>query len=142
MTRLSVALLGSFQVTLDGTPVTHFESARVRALLALLAAEAERPHTREAIAELLWPERPPGAALADLRHAWPVCARPSPTPAHSRPFSSSPRRRFSSIWPVMPPWTWPTSWPTCAKQVVTPGFDARRLSRGAGAAPRPVPGWL
>ena len=68
-TRLSVALLGSLQVTLDGMPVTHFESARVHALLALLAAEAGRPHRREAIAELLWPKRPPGAALADLRHA-------------------------------------------------------------------------
>ena len=69
MARLSIALLGSLQVTLDGTPVTRFESARVRALLALLVAEAGRPHTREAIAELLWPERPSGAALADLRHA-------------------------------------------------------------------------
>ena len=69
MARLTIALLGPFQVTLDGTSVTGFESAKVRALLAFLAAEAGHPHSREALAELLWPELPPGAALADLRHA-------------------------------------------------------------------------
>ena len=69
MPHLSIALLGSFQVTLDGAPVTGFESAKVRALLAYLAAEAGGAHAREAVAELLWPERPPGAALGDLRHA-------------------------------------------------------------------------
>lgn len=69
MAHLSIALLGTFQVALDGRPVTGFESAKVRALLAFLAAEAGRAHAREAIAELLWPERPPGAALGDLRHA-------------------------------------------------------------------------
>jgi predicted ATPase/DNA-binding SARP family transcriptional activator len=69
MARLSISLLGSFQVTLDGRPVTGFESAKVRALLAFLAAEAGHAHSREALAELLWPDHPPGAALADLRHA-------------------------------------------------------------------------
>ena len=69
MARLSISLLGSFQVTLDGKPVTSFESAKVRALLAFLAAQAGQAHTREALAELLWPDHPPGAALADLRHA-------------------------------------------------------------------------
>jgi DNA-binding SARP family transcriptional activator len=69
MTRLLVALLGTFQVTLDGKPVTGFESAKVRALLAFLAAEANHVHSREALAEMLWPERAPGVALADLRHA-------------------------------------------------------------------------
>ena len=69
MSRLALSLLGPFQATLDGRPVTEFESAKVRALLAFLATEADRAHPREAVAELLWPERPPGAALADLRHA-------------------------------------------------------------------------
>ncbi|MCB0131293.1 MAG: winged helix-turn-helix domain-containing protein, partial [Caldilineaceae bacterium] len=69
MARLLVSLLGPFQVTLDGKPVTTFESAKARALLAFLATEAEHAHSRETLAELLWPERPPGAALADLRHA-------------------------------------------------------------------------
>ncbi len=69
MTRLALSLLGPFQATLDGKPVTGFESAKVRALLAYLAAEPGRAHTREAVAELLWPERCAGVALADLRHA-------------------------------------------------------------------------
>lgn len=69
MSRLALSLLGPFQATLDGRLVTDFESAKVRALLAYLAAEADRAHPREAVAELLWPERPPGAALGDLRHA-------------------------------------------------------------------------
>ena len=69
MARLLVSLLGPFQVTLDGKPVIAFESAKVRALLAFLTAEADHAHSREALAELLWPERLPGAALANLRHA-------------------------------------------------------------------------
>ncbi len=69
MARLDISLLGPFQVTLDGKPVTTFESAKARALLAFLATEAKYVHSRETLAELLWPERPPGAALADLRHA-------------------------------------------------------------------------
>jgi DNA-binding SARP family transcriptional activator len=69
MARLSLFLLGPFQVFLAGRPVTGFESARVRALLAYLAAESGRAHPRAAVAELLWPEQPHGVAAADLRHA-------------------------------------------------------------------------
>jgi DNA-binding SARP family transcriptional activator len=68
MTRLAIRLLGPFEVTLNGEPVTHFETSKARALLAYLAAEADRPHRREALAEMLWPDRPEGAALANLRH--------------------------------------------------------------------------
>jgi hypothetical protein len=52
MARLSISLLGPFHVTLDGRSVTHFESAKVRGLLAFLAADAARLHTRDALAEL------------------------------------------------------------------------------------------
>ncbi|MBU1878897.1 MAG: AAA family ATPase, partial [Chloroflexi bacterium] len=69
MARLSLSLLGPFQATLDGTPVMGFESNKVRALLAYLAVESSRPHSREALAGLLWPERPNPAALGNLRHA-------------------------------------------------------------------------
>lgn len=68
MTRLAIRLLGPFEVTLNGEPVTHFETSKARALLAYLAAEADRPHRRETLAEMLWPDRPEGAALANLRH--------------------------------------------------------------------------
>ncbi len=76
MAHLSLALLGPVQIRLDGAPVTAFESDKVRALLAYLALEAERPHRRAALAGLLWPERPERAAhlslnqaLSNLRHA-------------------------------------------------------------------------
>ncbi len=68
MARLSLRLLGPFQVTLDDNPVTHFESIKEPALLAYLAAEPDLPQRREALAELLWPERPEAAARANLRH--------------------------------------------------------------------------
>jgi predicted ATPase/DNA-binding SARP family transcriptional activator len=69
MTRLSIHLLGQLQVLVDGEPVTGFESNKVRALLVYLAVEAGRPHHREMLAELLWPERPEGSALNNLRGA-------------------------------------------------------------------------
>ncbi len=68
MERFRLCLLGPFQALLAGKPITGFESNKTRALLAYLAAENGRPHTREFLAELLWPERPQGVALANLRH--------------------------------------------------------------------------
>ncbi|MGD2144417.1 MAG: BTAD domain-containing putative transcriptional regulator [Anaerolineae bacterium] len=69
MARLCVHLLGPFEVTLDSESVTRFETEKVRALLAYLAAESGRPHRREFLSEMLWPDRPQGAARANLRHA-------------------------------------------------------------------------
>jgi predicted ATPase/DNA-binding SARP family transcriptional activator len=68
MERFRLCLLGPFQALLDGKPITGFESNKTRALLAYLAVENSRPHSREVLAELLWPERPQGIALANLRH--------------------------------------------------------------------------
>jgi predicted ATPase/DNA-binding SARP family transcriptional activator/Tfp pilus assembly protein PilF len=67
--RLRLALLGAFQASLDGRPLTHFASDKVRALLAYLAVEANRPHSREALATLLWPDWPQQKALYYLRNA-------------------------------------------------------------------------
>ena len=67
MARLSLSLLGSLQVTLDGQPITGIKSAKVRALLAFLAVEADRPHRREVLAGLLWPDMPDGPARSNLR---------------------------------------------------------------------------
>ncbi|MEJ2734963.1 MAG: BTAD domain-containing putative transcriptional regulator [Anaerolineae bacterium] len=69
MAYLSLSLLGPFQVTLDGQPVTGFKSNKERALLAYLAVEADRPHRREMLAGLLWPEWPDRDALSNLRYA-------------------------------------------------------------------------
>jgi DNA-binding SARP family transcriptional activator/predicted ATPase len=69
MAHLSLSLLGPFQVTLGGQPVTGFKSNKVRALLAYLAVEAERSHRREVLAGLLWPDWPDRDALSNLRYA-------------------------------------------------------------------------
>ena len=69
MTHLSISLLGTFQVTSEGAPITTIESDKVRALLAYLAVEANRPHRREALAALLWPDAPQQRARQNLRRA-------------------------------------------------------------------------
>ncbi|MBN2390577.1 MAG: AAA family ATPase, partial [Anaerolineae bacterium] len=66
MSHLALSLLGAFQATLDGDPVT-FRSTKARALLAYLAVESERPHRREILAALLWPEEPERVAYNNFR---------------------------------------------------------------------------
>ncbi|MFW2332641.1 AAA family ATPase [Ilumatobacter sp.] len=48
--------------------MTAFESDSARALLAYLATEPGRERSRAVVAEMLWPDRPQGAALSNLRH--------------------------------------------------------------------------
>ena len=69
MGHLSLSFLGPFQVTLAGQPVAGFVSNRVRALLAYLAVEVDRPHPRETLAGLIWGGWPNSSALTNLRHA-------------------------------------------------------------------------
>ncbi len=69
MAHLSLSLLGPFQTELGGQPVTGFESNKVRALLAYLATEADRPHARQVLAGLLWPDYTNRSALNNLRSA-------------------------------------------------------------------------
>jgi DNA-binding SARP family transcriptional activator len=65
MMQLALSLLGPFEVTLDGAPAV-FATDRARALLAYLAVEADRPHRREVLADLLWPDRPESMARQNL----------------------------------------------------------------------------
>ena len=67
MNRLALHFLGSFQVILDGKPVSTFRSDKVRALLAYLALEFDRPHQRESLAAIFWPDMPLQAALKNFR---------------------------------------------------------------------------
>ncbi len=53
MVALKLSFFGPFQVQLHSHPVTHFESDKVRALLAYLTVEAGRTHRRDALAGLL-----------------------------------------------------------------------------------------
>src|SRR5512136_623129 len=69
MTRLVVRLLGAFRVELDGEAVYGFRTDKARALLAYLVVEADRPHRRETLAGLLWPDCPDTVARANLRQA-------------------------------------------------------------------------
>ena len=69
MARLDVRLLGVFDVLLGGRTVTGFESTTDRALLARLAAVPGTTLPRPALGELLWPGRPEGRALGNLRHS-------------------------------------------------------------------------
>jgi DNA-binding SARP family transcriptional activator/predicted ATPase len=69
MALLEIRLLGPFQASLSGEPITGFESQKVRALLAYLAAEADRPRRRETLAGLLWPVFSDRRAHDNLRSA-------------------------------------------------------------------------
>jgi WD40 repeat protein/DNA-binding SARP family transcriptional activator len=69
MACLSLSLLGTFQVTLAGKPVTAFGYDKVQALLVYLAVEADHPHRRETLAGLLWPELPEPDAHHNLSQA-------------------------------------------------------------------------
>lgn len=79
MTRsagLSLALLGGYDVRLDGQTLTGVSYATMRALLAYLAVERERDHSRDELAAMLWPDNDATSArgnlrrtLADLRRA-------------------------------------------------------------------------
>ncbi len=67
MGTLTIELLGSMRISRDGEPAIDFEAEAARALLAYLAANAERPVPREVLAGLLWPEWPDADALRNLR---------------------------------------------------------------------------
>jgi DNA-binding SARP family transcriptional activator len=69
MAHLSVFLLGPYEVTLDGEPVTGFKYDKVLALLAYLIVEADRAHRRDVLAALLWPDYPNRTARTNLRNA-------------------------------------------------------------------------
>jgi DNA-binding SARP family transcriptional activator len=67
--HLALALLGPFEAALDGELAKGLKSDHLRALLAYLAVERSREHSREALASLLWPERLDRHALTALRCA-------------------------------------------------------------------------
>src|SRR5262245_52518556 len=66
MAQLTLTFLGSFQAALDGVPIARFQTDKVRALLAYLAVEADRPHSRASLCGLFWPDQSDDAALHNL----------------------------------------------------------------------------
>src|SRR3712207_234393 len=77
MAPVLLRCLGTFEVTSDAGLAAAFPADKVRALLAYLALElrveggpnGSRPHRREALASLLWPEMADALALSNLRLA-------------------------------------------------------------------------
>jgi predicted ATPase/DNA-binding SARP family transcriptional activator len=70
-----IELLGGLRIAGSDRVITRFRTQKVAALLAFLAYHQHRSHSREELAELLWPEGDPEAsrrslrvALASLRH--------------------------------------------------------------------------
>lgn len=100
MAPLSLHLLGPVEVSLDGEPVTGFKYDKVRALLAYLAVEVERPHRREWLAELFWPGLSSRAARSNLRNALAVLRRAINDRTATPPHLFISHERSSSTAPV------------------------------------------
>lgn len=67
MPSLQLTLLGTFAAWWEGQSITGFPTDKVRALLAYLALEGERPLRRETLAALLWADWPDDIARRNLR---------------------------------------------------------------------------
>ncbi|MEX1020621.1 MAG: BTAD domain-containing putative transcriptional regulator, partial [Litorilinea sp.] len=64
---LEIQLLGGFSVYLNGQSIRPLRSAKTRALLAYLAVEPDREHSRAKLATMLWGELPDATAKTNLR---------------------------------------------------------------------------
>ncbi|MFZ1398917.1 MAG: BTAD domain-containing putative transcriptional regulator, partial [Candidatus Promineifilaceae bacterium] len=62
---MTISLLGGVRIGLAGTAVSNFASRKADALLVYLACHP-RPHPRETLATLLWPDNDQTRALANL----------------------------------------------------------------------------
>jgi DNA-binding SARP family transcriptional activator/predicted ATPase len=67
MSHLILHLFGTFHATLDKRGVISFRSESERALLVYLAMNPDRPHSRESLASLLWPDVDEDKARNNLR---------------------------------------------------------------------------
>ena len=65
----SLTLFGPFEARYKDKTLTNFATDKVRALLAYIAIEADKPHRRETLATLLWPNYSNEASLRNLRQS-------------------------------------------------------------------------
>jgi len=65
--QLDIRLFGGLEISLGGASMGSNVTGRAKSLLAFLAVEADRPHPREYLAEMFWPERPQGTGRNNLR---------------------------------------------------------------------------
>jgi DNA-binding SARP family transcriptional activator len=68
--NLTLKLLGSPKISLDGQPLTHFISRKAQALLIYIAVTGKL-HSREMLAELFWQNMPSSQSLKNLRTVLP-----------------------------------------------------------------------
>ncbi|MBV7338003.1 tetratricopeptide repeat protein [Chloroflexi bacterium TSY] len=66
MPALHLSCFQSAQAWLDGKSLTNFSRVKAQALLIYLAVEQERPHRRDALAGLFWPDSPETRARRNL----------------------------------------------------------------------------
>src|SRR5262245_38527713 len=64
-----VEMLGGLRAVRAGEEVTHFGTRTTAALLGYLAYHPAQSHSREGLAELLWPDEDPAATRVRLRTA-------------------------------------------------------------------------
>ena len=69
MARLSLRLLGSFRVRLDGQEIKHFRSTNVQGLLLFLSLQPHRAFSRSVLATLFWPEESQQNGKNNLRQS-------------------------------------------------------------------------
>lgn len=69
MAQLRGQLFGQGQIWRDGVVINDFGYDKVRALLIFLWVEADRPHHRDELATLLWPDTSDSRARTNLRKA-------------------------------------------------------------------------
>jgi DNA-binding SARP family transcriptional activator len=67
MPTLRIQLLGAFQLTYDGEPVTGLHQARLQSLLAFVLLHRHAPQTHQRLAFLFWPDSPEPQAFSNLR---------------------------------------------------------------------------
>src|SRR5688572_8364479 len=64
-----IELLGGLRLIQAGRVVTRFRTRKAASLLAYLALYASRAHSRDSLADLLWPEADAESARRNLRQA-------------------------------------------------------------------------
>ena len=65
--ELTLSLLGETEVQLDGKLLEDLSAEKACALLFFLVVESHHSHRRDALAEMFWPEKPPGYGRNNLK---------------------------------------------------------------------------
>jgi DNA-binding SARP family transcriptional activator len=67
MDQLQISLFGKFSARYGEQALSGLDACKVQELFCYLLLHADRPHHRETLASLLWPEQPPAQSKSYLR---------------------------------------------------------------------------